>query len=85
MHRNTTNVSNKIRRLVREAIDDSNVDPTLTIDNLYKFSDLIGEAVTFAEQFDNQTWIDLADALLDAVTEMPEYQALERAIEPSGM
>ena len=79
------NVSNKIRHLVREAINDSNVDPTLTIDNLYKFNDLIGQAATFAEQFDNQAWNDLADALIDAVTEMSEYQVLERMIEPSGM
>jgi hypothetical protein len=73
-----------IRRLVREAVDDSmfgTADPALTINNLDKFRDLIGSLVTFAEQFEHPLWDDLADAIVETISSMSEFVALEKAIE----
>lgn len=80
------NINKQLRRLVREAFDSSHDgmgDPSLTINNLEQFNDLIYSLETFADQFEHPLWDALGATIMDAISNTPEYMALEKAIEPS--
>lgn len=86
------NVNRRLRQLVREAVDDrfdvpfdddDIEDYSLSIEELDKFLALTEPMIRFARRHSNPLWNALADVIIDAIIDTPEYIALEKAIEPA--